>query len=700
MIRRVFLPLFLCASAVSWGQQYVISTVSGGIPPATPTAAVTASIGDPPRVTVDAAGNVYFASLHSVFKVDSQGTLTRIAGTGRYGVSGDGGPALQAQLAFPDGLAVDVSGNVYVVDRDANTVREISTAGTISTIAGTGMSGYSGDGGPAVKAQLNSPTGLAIDSLGNLFIADTGNSCIRMVATNGAISTVAGNNTADYYGDGGPATQAALKQPQGMTVDPSGNLYIADTFNNVIRKVGPDGTITTFAGTGFPASTGDGGPPSSATLFLPTDVAADRSGALYIADLGAVRIRKIAQGQISTVAGNNFSEQLALDGLVAISARISGPTGVAVDANGTFYFAAGSIGSGSGLTGGDFKIWKVTPDGIFHTVAGDGENSSSGDGGPASAAQIDSPAGFALDTDGTLYFAEPTANRVRKIAPDGTISTVAGFGTAGFAGDGGPAVAALLNRPMGVAVYNGALYIADTANNRIRIVLADGTIGTIVGNGNAGLYGDGGLPIEAAIHAPQSIVFDGPGNLYIADTLDNRVRKIDSTTNLISTVVGRGSGFGGDGGPATDALLNGPTALAVDSAGNLYIADQNNGRIRKVSTDGNITTVAGTATVFTGDGGPAINALLSAPRGIAVDSAGNLYISDSGENRIRRVGTDGMISTIAGNGNCCYTNDGGPATSASLNQPWGLALDAKGNISLADTGNNAIRLLKPTAAGN
>jgi sugar lactone lactonase YvrE len=649
---------------------------------------------------VDPSGNVYFASVHSVFKVDRQGALTRIAGTGRYGVSGDGGPAIAAQLAFPDGVAVDPAGNVYVADRAAQVIRKISTGGVISTFAGTGKSGFSGDGGPATNAQLNGPTGLAFDSTGNLYVADTDNSCIRMISTDGTIVTVAGTNARDFGGDGGPAVQAALNQPEGMAADSAGNLYIADTFNNRIRMIAPDGTITTFAGTGFPGGAGDDGPAASATLFLPTDVAIDHSGSLYIADLGAVRIRKVFQGVITSVAGSLTAFQFPYDSAPALSVRISGPTGVAVDASGAFYFAAGSVGSGSGLTRGDFKIWKVTPAGLFSTVAGNGNNSFSGDGGPAAKAQIDTPAGMAMDSAGNLYFADPAANRVRKISTDGTITTVAGTGVAGFGGENGPATAAFLNGPMGVAVSpDGHLFIADTGNNRIREVLSDGTIGTFAGNGNAGLYGDGGSPIDAAIHAPRAIVFDSSFNLFIADTLDHRVRKISNSTNTIDTVVGKGQGFAGDGGPATNALLNLPTSLALDSAGNLYIADQANGRIRKVSTNGTISTVAGTETVFTGDSGPAINALVSSPRAVAVDGAGNVYISEPGENRIRKVTPDGTIVTIAGNGNCCYSNDGGSATSAPLNLPWGLAVDPAGNVFVADSGNSAIRVLRPTPSG-
>lgn len=699
MIRALFLLAFLCANQASWSQQYVISTLAGGIPPATPAAADGASIGDPPRVAVDASGNVYFASVHSVFKVDRTGTLTRLAGTGRYGSSGDGGPALNAQLAYPDGLAVDGAGNVYVTDRDANVIRRISAAGVISTFAGTGTRGFSGDAGPALNAQLNGPTGLTLDSTGALYVADTGNSSIRRIATDGSIVTVAGTGGRDFDGDGGPATKAVLNGPEGIAVDLAGNFYIADTFNNRIRKVSTDGIITTFAGDGFPGGSGDDGPAEKATLFLPTDVAVDRAGTLYIADLGASRIRIVAKGIISSVAGKAV-EQLATDGLPALSVRLSGPTGVAVDSSGTFYFAEGSIGSGSGLTSGDFKIWKVGPNGILITVAGTGHNSLAGDGGLAVKAQINTPSGIAFDSAGNLYFADTGNQRIRKISTNGTISTVAGNGIMGFAGDGGPATQAVLNQPVGVAVDSeGHIFIADSANNRIREVLSDGTIGTFAGNGNAAFFGDGTAPIFAAIHAPRGLAFDPAGNLYIADTQDHRVRKINPD-NTIVTVAGNGQpGFSGDGGPAINAALNLPSSIAFDSAGNLYIADQANNRIRKVSTNGTISTVAGTDTVFTGDGGPAAIALISHPQGVAVDRAGNLYISETGENRIRKVTTDGIISTLAGTGNCCYSNDGGPANQASLNQPWGVAVDPAGNVYIGDSGNNAIRLVQPVPTG-
>jgi len=681
MFRPRFLLGLILAGLPACAQQYIITTIAGGAPPVTPTAAAGASIGDPPRVAVDAAGNVYFASIDSVFKVDHAGTLTRLAGTGRYGISGDGA-ATSAQLAFPEGLAVDAGGDVYVAEHDANRIRKISADGAISTFAGTGTAGFSGDGGLAASAQFRGPTGLGIDSAGNLYVADTGNSVIRKISPGGVITTVAGSTELGYGGDGGPATQADLNGPEGVAADAAGNLYIADTFNHRIRKVALDGTMTTFAGNGYPGYGGDNGPATGATVELPTDVTVDQQGGIFIADLGSSRIRKVTNGIISTAVGTT-NGQTPVGGQLADSVRLSGPTGVAVDSAGTIYFAEGSIGSGSGLDVGDFRIWKVTTDNVLAVAAGNGLDSFSGDGGPAILAQLNAPANVAVDSEGNLFVADSLNNRVRRISADGQIATVAGTGAAGFGGDQGPATKALLNQPMGVAVdAGGNLYIADTGNNKVRMVYPDGTIGTLAGNGNAAFFGDGGDALTAALHAPRAVAIDATGVLYVADTLDHRVRTI--VDGIIDTVAGRGQGFGGDGSQASNALLNFPSSLTTDSNGNLYIADQDNGRIRKVSAAGIISTVADS---------------LSNPQGVTVDRAGNVYVSEAGHNRIRKVAGDGTVTTVAGNGQCCYTNDGGPATSASLNSPWGIAADPSGNIYFADSANDAIRLLQPAPAG-
>ena len=329
------------------------------------------------------------------------------------------------------------------------------------------------------------------------------------------------------------------------------------------------------------------------------------------------------------------------------------------------------------------------------TFAGNGIAQFSGDGGPAASASLYDPTGVALDAAGNLYIADLVNNRVRKVSA-GIITTVAGNRNQGFSGDGGPAASASLFYPSAVAVdAAGNLYIADKYNNRIRKV-SGGIITTIAGNGTAGYSGDGGPATSASLYSPSGVAVDLGGNLYIADLMNSRIRKVSG--GFIATVAGNGNfGFSGDGGPATSASLFDPSAVAVDAAGNLYIADSGNSRIRKVS-GGFIATVAGGGTSgFSGDGGPATSASLGVPEGVAVDPVGNLYISDEGNHRIRKV-SGGIMTTVAGNGNQGFSGDGGPATSASFNQPFGVAVDSAGNLYIADTNNNRIR--EVSALGN
>ncbi len=688
----VVIPFFFSSLAV--GQSLVISTFAGGVPPATPAPAAQASVGDPPRVAVDSAGNLYFGGAHAVFKVDTSGTLTRIAGNGQIGYSGDGGAATAAQFEFPNGVAVDPAGNVYVADTNANVVRAIAPNGMVSTFAGTGAASYTGDGGPAAQAQLSAPMGLALDAAGNLYIADSGNNVIRKVSRGGTISTYAGNGSPGYSGDGGAATSAALNQPEGVAVDPAGLLYIADTSNNRVRVVALGGIIQTVAGNGISGFSGDTGTPAATELFLPTDVATDAAGNLYIADFGNDRIRKVSQGKIQTVAGGTGSSAI-FNEAVATTVFLNGPTGIAVDGAGNIYLAEGSIGDGSGLAVGDYRVWKINSGGVVSTAAGNGLEGFSGDSGPAASAQLNNPAAVTFDLAGNLYIADADNNRVRKVTPAGVITTAAGNGTAGWSGDGGPGPHAQLNHPMGLTSdSDGNVYIADTGNNRIRKLTPDGNIATIAGNGNASYYGDGGPANQGSLHSPHQLYFVPGYYMYIADTGNQRIRELlpDGT---ITTVAGNGGqGLGGDGARAVSATLNFPTGVSGDAAGNLYIADQGNNRIRVIAPNGNISTLAGGSPYGLGDGGASTAAQLNGPESLALDSSGNVYFTDSGNNRVREI-SNGVITTVAGTGADGYSGDGGAASAAALNAPTGLVVDAVGRVFFADSGNNAVRLLQP-----
>ncbi len=521
--------------------------------------------------------------------------------------------------------------------------------------------------------------GVAADAAGDVYIADTGNNRIRKVS-NGVITTIAGNGFLGYSGDGGPATSAELNQPFGVAADVSGNVYIADSENYVVRKVS-NGAITTFAGNGTnPALfSGDNGPAINAVLGLPFSVAVDRSDNVFIVAGGV--IRKVSNGAITTFAGIYGTTGYAGDNGPATSARFDYPTSVAVDASGSVY-----------LADMDNNAIRKVSQGVITTFAGNGTRGYAGDHGPPAAAELNHPNGVAVDTLGNVYIADSGNGRIRKVS-NGAIATIAGGASVSF-GDNGPATSAALNEPYGVAVdASGNVYIADTNNTVIRKV-SGGVITTFAGNGRYGYSGDSGPAASAQLCAPMGVAVDTAGNVYIADNNCSVIRKVSD--GIITTFAGNGTrGYSLDSGPATSTALNSPVAVAVDASGNVYIADAgiDNNAIREVS-NGWMTTFAGNGTNgYWGDGGPATSAGLFAPTGVAVDPAGNVYISEGGPINVIRKVSNGVIATIAGNESRGYSGDNGPATSAELNGPMAVAVDADGSVYIADDGNDVIRVL-------
>ena len=679
--------LLIPAAAAQTG--WIIETTAGSGNIGDGGAATAAQLRDISGVAVDGAGNIYIADQgnHRIRKVNPKGVITTAAGVGHPGYSGDGGAATAAQLNSPYGVTADDAGNLYIADWGNRRIRRVdASSGNISTVAGTGVFGGDGDGGAATAAQLNFPAGAAVDSEGNLYIADMRNQRIRKVDTAGVITTVAGNGTRGYSGDGGAATAAQLNDPRGAAVDGAGNLYIADWNNRRIRKVDAKGVITTVAGGGkLSGSRAEGAAATEARLGQVYGAAVDAAGNLYIAD-GGSRIRKVdATGVITTVAGSRTSDYSG-DGGAATAAQLNSPRGVAADDSGNIYIA----------DAGSSRIRKVDKAGVITTVAG---TRDIGDGGAAAAARLNSPHGLAADGAGNLYIADWNNRRIRKVNAKGAITTVAGGGTlSGSRAEGAAAADVRLGQVYDAAVdAAGNLYIADGGGSRIRKVDAAGVITTIAGNGRRGYSGDEGAAEVAQLNSPSGVAADGDGNLYIADSGNHRIRKIDASSGHISTIAGTGTaGYSGDGGAATAAQLNSPRGMAVDGAGNLYIADWNNRRVRKVDPKGAITTVAGGGTLLTffADGGAATAALLGQINDVAADASGNLYISDLSTSLIRKVdASSGHISTIAGTGTAGYSGDGGAAEAAQLNLPNGLAVDGAGNIYIADSGNHRIRRL-------
>jgi sugar lactone lactonase YvrE len=476
---------------------------------------------------------------------------------------------------------VDASGNLYIADTYNNRIREVAAGtGIITTVAGNGTQSYSGDGGAATSAELNYPYGVAVDASGNLYIADCYNSRIRKVAAGtGIITTVAGNGTAAYSGDGGAATSAKLYFPCGVALDASGNLYIVDTSNNRIRMVSAVSPPLNETIISFP-TTAVGSSAVVQNVLIETTEAETISSITVPASLGGSQEFTVGSITGCTIGASNASGTTctvpitftpAYPGLRQLPLQVVTSQGIV---------NIGLEGTGTGPQAA------LTP-GIITTVAGNGTQGYSGDGGAAISSELDEPDGVAVDASGNLYIADLANNRIRKVAVGtGIISTVAGNGTAGYSGDGGAATSAELNYPYGVAVdASGNLYIADTFSSRIRMVsAATGIITTVAGNGTRGYSGDGGAATSSELDELTGVAVDASGNLYIADGGTDKIRKVAAATGIVTTVAGNGPrGYSGDGGAATSAELDVPYGVAVDASGNLYISDEGSNRIRKVN---------------------------------------------------------------------------------------------------------------------
>lgn len=620
-------------------------------------------------------------------------------------------------------IARDSQGNFYIAEgaRDnfhGHRLRKVTPEGIISTVAGIGRVGYTGDGGPSERAALSNPTDVVIDSLDNIYILDTGNSVIRKIDTNGIISTFAG--TGEWEGHNvisapRDARTVNLFLPESMTIDRDDSLYVSDTENNRVLKITSDGMAMSVAGDGIAGySFRESAPEQPATevhLDWPTGVAVDAAGNLYILNRGPaseiVAIYKVDQatGMMSVITADNRYGYDGDGGPVA-DAAMTGPERIAVDAAGNLYFS-------------DYyndRIRKIDTNGTISTVAvfstpydimidtdgtlyatGNGIRHIDADGFVSNFTLGD----YAENSDNDNSAMNARLGRVYAVATgmDGDVFVASELG--GISKIDAQGMISTLPLPMAQTYSiatdrDGNLYAVDSSFNGVIKIAVDGTLSIVAGTGEAGFAGDGGLATEALLNEPYSVAVDDSGTLYISDFGNSRIRKV-SPDGIISTVAGSGNwGFSGDGGPALDADIKGSVSMAVGQEGALYFIDLYNYRVRKIDADGIISTVAGTGTLGRGqDGLSATEVELNMPTDVKLDARGNLYIVDSGNDRILRMDNRGIVTAVVGDGTPGFAGDGGLPQAAQLNRPYGIALDTSGKLYIAEYGNEKVRVVTP-----
>ncbi|MFQ5482107.1 MAG: NHL repeat-containing protein, partial [Nitrospinaceae bacterium] len=528
--------------------------------------------------------------------VDRNGIIRTYAGNGRDGYNGDNKPALSASLDKPFGLAMDGAGNLYIADRGNNRIRKVDKSGIITTAAGDGGFYFIGDNGPAYRASIAGPTDVALDAAGNLYIADRNNNRIRLVDPQGMIRTVVGTGQQDYNGDSEVARETNLNKPFAIALDPEGNLLIVDRSHYRIRRVDPNGSkVENIAGNGVKLFGGDGGPAPGARLNFPHGIVVDSHDNVIVADKSNFRLRKITpQGIITTYAGTGVRGNIG-DGLPMLEASMF-PTSMGINSQDEIFFV-----SPSGYVSLIRKIGADGIIRLFLSSSGTDYQDEVLKSKYVGRAALDQRAAITHFSDvlpdkkGNLYVADRLNNQIRLVDGKGQTLLVAGTGSADYTGDGGLALEATFRDPRCLALDDqGQLYVGDGANSVIRKIDSKGIISTIAGTGEFVDNGDGGPALKAGLRSIDAMEFSPAGELYFVETGSHVVRKIKKDGTIV-TVAGRAGiqGYFGDNGPAPRAMLKQPTDLAFDSKGNLYISDMGNNRIRKVDTHGVITTLAG-----------------------------------------------------------------------------------------------------------
>jgi S1-C subfamily serine protease/streptogramin lyase len=634
--------------------------------------ALEVALGHVHGVAYDRAGNLYAADIGSgaIVKIDTAGTLHVLAGP-------DSPP--QNRPVNPQQIAVDANGAVYFAE-DGQRVRMISPAGEMSVIAGNDKRAFTADGAHAAGSSLSGINGVALMPDGTVVFSEWDNSRVRRVDAQGVLQTVAGDGQVRYGGDGGPARQASFNRPMGLAADAQGNLFIADQFNGRVRKVSPDGIVTTVAGGGV----------TTESLGCPTGVDVSRRGDVFIADPCKRRIYALRGGQLAVVGGNG-------------SAKLepSGQGGPATAASFDEWTVAVNDKEDVAVAGPDYGyVYRISHDGTFSIAAGTGNWRSPSDGMKATNAVFQLPNEMAVDQTGSVYLTDWNAGRIYRITRDGIVTRLTGTGRLTYSGENVAAGTADIDRPGGVRVRSdGSIVFAEAGNsNRIREITSDGKLRTLAGNGRRDYSGDGGRALNASLNGPRGVCLDSAGVIYFADWGNQRVRKI-LTDGTIQLVAGNGTkGFSGDGGPAERASLDNPYGIDCGPDGSLYLSEYGNRHVRRISPDGVIATVAGDGgNRFAGDGGPAVKASLTDPFDLAIGPDHALYVIDRNASRIRRIDLgSGTIETVAGNGNRGVSGDGGPPPGAGLGFLQGIAINQAGDLFISDSGGR-VRLVRAQA---
>ena len=660
-------------------QPYVFSTLAGNTGKGTKDGVGgEARFYRPEGIGLDAEGNVLVADTinNTIRMVTLAGKTTTIAGRGGLFGSRDG-TAKMARFEWPHGVVADTAGNFYITDNLNHTIRKMTTDGVVSTFAGTAGVAGSQDG-VGSEARFRAPIGITVDGTGCLFVCDSGNDTIRKITPDAEVTTFAGLAGVSGSQDG-VGSEARFWIPFDVTVSPDGNLFVSDFINDTIRQMTPDAIVTTLAGKAGDSGSDDG-IGSDARFYGPSGVSADGSGNLYVADSSNSTIRKILPGAVVTTFAGKAGTVGSDDG-VGNQARFFFPDGLESDAIGTL-FVADTYNN---------TVRQVTPDAAVTTMAGLPGGSGFQDGtGPK--ARFNIPTDVAVDGAGNSYVADTYNDTIRKIFPTGEVVTIAGLpGKVGS--DDGRGSAARFYHPKGVAVDSGGnIFIGDTDNETIRKITPEGDVTTFAGKAGESGARDG-VGSEARFDEPNHLAIDLADNIYVADTHNQIIRKITPDAT-VTTLAGLADVSGSQDGTGSEARFNDPAGVAADAFGNLYVADSTNHTIRKISPGAVVTTFAGTAGRYGSDDGVGAAARFKTPQGVAVDGAVNVFVADTSNYRMRRINRDAVVTTIAGGSEYAGVYDG-KGRAVGFNEPTGVAADSAGNVYVADSLNHTIRLGHP-----